>query len=71
MCPFVQRRLQYQNYLQRKSVKQNHLKRTVEYLHLVWMEQNQTKLSIIKYWNKLQQNKSKIDFGGGLKLIPI
>jgi hypothetical protein len=35
------------------------------------MEQNQAKLWIIKYWNKLQQNKSKIDFGGGLKLIPI
>jgi hypothetical protein len=35
------------------------------------MEQNQAKLSIIKYWNKLQHKQVKIDFGGGLKLIPI
>jgi hypothetical protein len=34
------------------------------------MEQNQAKLSIIKYWNKLQHKQFKIDFGG-LKAIPI
>jgi hypothetical protein len=37
MCPFVQRRLQYQNYLQRKSleVAKEFEAHGIEYLHLV------------------------------------
>jgi phosphoribosylformimino-5-aminoimidazole carboxamide ribotide isomerase len=73
MCTFVKRRLQYQNYLQRKplEVAKEFEAHGIEYLHLVDLDG--AKSSQIVNYKILEQiatqTKFKIDFGGGLKLI--
>jgi phosphoribosylformimino-5-aminoimidazole carboxamide ribonucleotide (ProFAR) isomerase len=65
MCTFVKRRLQYQNYLQRKSVRsaKEFEAHGIEYLHLVDLDGAKSS-QIVNYniGTNCNTNKSKIDF---------